>query len=654
MCGFCGFVNPTNTDSALIRNIISLMSERIHHRGPDDEGYWQDEQLGMAIGHRRLSVIDLSPEGHQPMQSATGRYVLAYNGEIYNFHEIKTELENTGRASGWRGHSDTEVLLAAIDAWGVESTLKKCTGMFAFALWDKQERMLMLVRDRMGEKPLYYGWQDNVFLFGSELKAIKAHPAFQGEINREALTAFLRFSYVPAPYTIYQGIKKLPAGNLLRIPLQSASFSTSDLPEPEPYWSLIDIAETGLAHPFSGDEHDAISSLDQLLRRSVKQQMLADVPLGAFLSGGYDSSLVVALMQAQSDQPVRTFTIGFNEKDYNEAPHAREVARHLGTDHTELYVTPEEAMAVIPALPSLYDEPFSDSSQIPTFLVSQLARRHVTVSLSGDGGDELFGGYNRYFLGTQIWKYLRPFPAWSRKTGAELITSISPSAWDRFASVFGPVLPAEFSSGRAGDKLHKLASIFSLSKKSDLYRKLLSHWEEPERVVINGKEPRSNVDTPLAIKDFVHQMMCIDSISYLPDDILVKVDRASMGVSLESRIPMLDHRVVEFAWRLPLSMKVREGQGKWILRQVLYNYIPKELLDRPKMGFGVPIDVWLRDDLRDWAEDLLDESRLQSEGFLNPAPIRQKWAEHLSGKRNWQYYLWDILMFQAWLSAEKA
>ncbi len=647
MCGFCGYLQLK--PSSLSTEVITSMTDRIQHRGPNDQGYWQDDQGWVSLGHRRLSIIDLSPEGHQPMLSASGRFVLTYNGEIYNFKEIKKELEKGGLAPEWRGHSDTEVLLAAINAWGVKGALKKSVGMFAFALWDKQERTLILARDRMGEKPLYYGWQNGVFLFGSELKSLKAHPQFQGEIDRNVLSLYMRHNYIPAPWSIYKNIRKLLPGALITIPIESDQFKNKTLPEPESYWSLKEVAEQGVADPFSGTEQEAIQQLDQLLKQSVAGQMLSDVPLGTFLSGGYDSSLVVALMQAQSEKRVKTFSIGFNEKDYNEAQYAKAVASHLGTDHTELYVTSDQAMAVIPKLSTLYDEPFSDSSQIPTFLVSQMARQHVTVSLSGDGGDELFGGYNRYFLGTKLWQRLKPFPEWSRHLAANLITSVSPSSWDKLSSLFDRILPAEVRAGRTGDKLHKLASVFSLSGQDDLYLRLLSHWDDPESVVINSKEPGSVVNQSLQLEDFIHRMMCIDATSYLPDDILTKVDRAAMGVSLETRIPLLDHRVVEYAWQLPLSMKVRDGNGKWILRQVLYNYVPPSLLDRPKMGFGVPIDAWLRGPLREWAEELLAENRLKNEGYFNPAPIREKWDEHLSGKRNWQYHLWDVLMFQQWL-----
>ncbi len=650
MCGFCGYIQTESASYS--RNLIVSMNEKLEHRGPDDQGYWFDEERGIALGHTRLSINDLSPEGHQPMLSAGGRYVIAFNGEIYNFKAIKKELETIGLAPDWRGHSDTEVLLAAINVWGISDALKKTVGMFAFSLWDKQERTLTLARDRMGEKPLYYGWQKDSFLFGSELKSLKVHPDFQAEIDRDVMALFMRYNYIPAPWSIYKNIRKLVPGSYVSFRLDSEQFKNKKSPEPIVYWSFKTVAEQGIADPYLGTDQQAIEKLDQLLNQSVADQMLADVPLGAFLSGGYDSSLVVALMQAQSKQRVKTFSIGFNEKGFDEAQHAKAVAQHLGTDHTELYVTAEEAMAVIPKLSTLYDEPFSDSSQIPTYLVSKMAREHVTVSLSGDGGDELFGGYNRYFLGEKIWQRLKPFPHWSRKLSASLVTSVSPTTWDKLVAGLGRITPAELSAGRAGDKLHKLASLFSVSSSNELYLKLLSHWDEPEKIVLNSNDPNKQVEQTLLLDSFIDRMMCIDSTGYLSGDILTKVDRAAMGVSLETRVPLLDHRVAEFAWQLPMNMKIREGKGKWILRQVLYNYVPQTLLDRPKMGFGVPIDSWLRGPLREWAEELLDESRLKNEGYFNPQPIREKWDEHLSGKRNWQYHLWDVLMFQQWLEQE--
>jgi len=652
MCGIVGFVGYGGLPSGTVANIAQRMGEAIRHRGPDDSGIWQDNAAQVALAHRRLSILDLSPAGHQPMMSASGRYVIAFNGEIYNHLELRADLEKVGAGGtaglGWRGHSDTETLLAGVDAWGLEETLKRCVGMFALALWDRQDRVLSLARDRIGEKPLYYGWQNGVFLFGSELKALKAHPAFVGEINRDAITLQLRHNYIPAPYSIYQGIFKLLPGSVLQI--QGARDTGQG--EPVPYWSFVDAVARGQTASFAGDEAEAVSALDVLLQDAVRQQMVADVPLGAFLSGGIDSSTVVALMQAHSIRPVKTFTIGFNEEGYNEAVHAKAVARHLGTEHTELYVSPQQAMNVIPRLPALYDEPFSDSSQIPTFLVSEMTRQHVTVSLSGDAGDELFGGYGRYFRAVRTWNTLKCFPPPFRSMLASSIRALSVDGWNRLSAPLRPLLPVRMRN--IGHKAYKFSDLLGDRDGATLYRHFISHWSDPTAVVVNGREPLTLItQPPLQLDSITEQMMALDTLTYLPDDILCKVDRAAMGVSLETRVPFLDHRVVEFAWRLPLSMKTRNGQGKWILRQVLYNYVPRELIERPKMGFGVPIDTWLRGPLRDWAESLLDESRLRQEGFFNPKPIRQKWAEHLSGKRNWQYHLWDVLMFNQWVDAQK-
>lgn len=651
MCGLAGFLDPSRrTGGEELRATVTRMAAALRHRGPDDGGAWVDAEAGIALGHRRLSIVDLSPLGHQPMQSACGRYVTAFNGEIYNHRALRRELEGLGHA--FRGHSDTEVMLAAFVEWGLEAALERFNGMFALALWDRKGRLLHLVRDRLGEKPLYYGWMGRTFLFGSELKALRAHPEFRGEVDRGALALYLRHNYIPTPYSIYRGIRKLPPGT--RLTLNGADAGAA--PTPIPYWSFREVSERGVAEPFTGSADEAAAHLDTLLRDAVKLRMEADVPLGAFLSGGIDSSTVVALMQAQGDRPVKTFTIGFHEAAYNEAEDAKAVARHLGTEHTELYVTPGEAMAVIPRLPALYDEPFADSSQIPTFLVSELARRHVTVSLSGDAGDELFGGYNRYFWGRSIWQRIGWMPRGMRGAAARALTVLPPEAWETVFRMTGPVLPGKIKQRSPGDKLHKLAEILAVNDPETMYLGLVSHWKDPASLAVGASEPptvltdRSQwADLP----DFTQRMMYLDTVTYLPDDILVKVDRASMGVSLEGRIPFLDHRVVEFAWRLPLSMKVRDGQGKWLLRQVLYGYVPRGLIERPKMGFGVPIDAWLRGPLRDWAESLLAERRLRAEGFLHPRPIREKWAEHLSGRRNWQYHLWDVLMFQAWLESYK-
>lgn len=649
MCGLTGFLQGNGSSAATAQVVARKMSDRIANRGPDDTGVWVDEAAGIALAHRRLSILDLSPAGHQPMLSAIGRYVIAFNGEIYNHLDIRKELESQEYAPSWRGHSDTETLLAGIEAWGLETTLKKSIGMFAIALWDTQTRTLTLARDRIGEKPLYYGWQGEgdarVFLFGSELKALKAHPAFAAEIDRGALCLLMRHNYIPAPYSIYQGIAKLEPGCLLSVSLKQ--------PEAKiwKYWDAAEVARAGVAKPFTGTAEQAVDALEVLAKDAVRQQMMADVPLGAFLSGGIDSSTVVALMQAQSSRPVKTFTIGFNEAGYNEAVHAKAVARHLGTEHAELYVTPEQAMEVIPRLPGLYCEPFADSSQIPTLLVSQLAKQHVTVSLSGDAGDELFCGYNRYQFTENLWRKLSLVPVSLRALAAKGIISVSPSAWDRVARF----IPGAGCYAALGDKLHKGADVLSSVTADALYLGMVSHLHNPADWVINGQEPVTRLTEPhpeLAGLSVVERMMALDMISYLPDDILVKVDRAAMGVSLEGRMPFLDHRLVEFAWSLPLNYKLRDGQTKWPLRQVLYRHVPRELIDRPKMGFGIPLHDWLRGPLRDWAENLLDEARLVREGYFHSAPIRKKWAEHLSGKRNWANHLWGVLMFQVWLENE--
>jgi asparagine synthase (glutamine-hydrolysing) len=648
MCGFAGYWSLAENGQA--PQVLKRMGDAIAHRGPDDSGLWVDENAGIGLVHGRLSILDLSPAGHQPMISRSERFVLIFNGEIYNFREIAKEIQ-TRNEFPWRGHSDTEVMLAAFEAWGVEESLGRFVGMFAFALLDRADRCLYLCRDRMGEKPLYYGWAGKYFLFGSELKALRAHPAWCGKIDRGALALLMRHNYIPAPYSIYEGICKVVPGTLLRLDLRTAS--PGGVPNTKPYWRVAQVVANGLADRFGGSDLAAVDELDRLLRQAVAGQMVADVPLGAFLSGGVDSSTIVALMQSMNSRPVRTFSIGFHEAGYDEAVYAKAVARYLGTEHTELYVTSEQARAVIPYLPTMYDEPFADSSQIPTFLVSKLARQHVTVSLSGDAGDELFGGYNRYFLARDIWKRLRLLPFAARKALSSSLTMLSPAAWNSLLDFVGPLTPAPLRGGIGGDKLHKLAGVLAVRTPDEMYKKgFTSHWANPADIVIDGIEPLTALTDPvqdIGLSDFAESMMYLDTMSYLPDDILVKVDRASMAVSLESRIPFLDHRLVEFAWRLPLSMKIRHGQGKWILRQVLYQYVPKDLIERPKMGFGVPIDAWLRGPLSDWAEDLLSESRLRQEGYFNPAPIRQKWAEHLSGKRNWQYHLWDVLMFQAWL-----
>ena len=663
MCGFAGVVGYRAGNACDWASSLHSMGDAISHRGPDDSGIWTDADAGIGLVHRRLSIVDLSRAGHQPMVSASSRFVFVFNGEIYNHLELRKALASNyvcpARAGNiqWRGHSDTETLLAGFEVWGVEATLKKAVGMFAFALWDRSERMLYLARDRMGEKPLYYGWQKGILLFGSELKALKKHPSFHADIDRNALMLLLRHGYITAPYSIYKSIRKLPAGTYLKVAVNDRRNDAVAPPEPASYWSLASTIESGRKNLFRGTDTEAVSALEVRLEESVSRQMMADVPLGAFLSGGVDSSTIVAMMQVQSSRPVRTFTIGFQEEGYNEAQYAGRVARHLGTDHTELYVTAEEARKVIPRLPTLYDEPFSDSSQIPTFLVSHMARQHVTVALSGDGGDELFGGYPRYLQMTNIWRYVGKLPPVVRNALAAALTSLSPDAWNRMYRPLRQMLPRRLGSFPLGNKVFTLAQILACKHPEDIYYGLLSHWKNPAQVVIGAREPgtvlthrrQSNWNA-----DIEHYMMYVDSMSYLPDDILVKVDRAAMGASLETRVPFLDHRVVEFAWRLPLSMRIRNGQGKWILRQVLDKHVPRALIDRPKMGFGVPIDSWLRGPLRDWGEALLNEQRLKREGFFDPAPIRQKWHQHVAGQCNWQSHLWNVLMFQAWLEIEQS
>lgn len=621
------------------------MMGAVFHRGPDSGSCWSDINSGIHLGHQRLSIQDLSPAGVQPMHSSSGRYVLAFNGEIYNHLELRGLLGNVH----WRGNSDTETLVEAISAWGLKQTLDRTIGMFAISLWDRKDRLLTLARDRLGEKPLYYGWQGNVenrsFLFASDLSAFKVHPAFSADINRGALSLFMRHNCIPAPHSIYNGIYKLKPGCLLNVSLA--------FPDPkfDTYWSLPQVAEYGVSHPFEGTDIQALNSLESLLLDSVRQQMAADVPLGAFLSGGIDSSIVVALMQAQSSQPVKTFTIGFNEESHNEAVHAKAVAHHLGTDHTDLYVTPQQALDAIPRLATLYSEPFADSSQIPTFLLSHLTRQHVTVSLSGDGGDELFTGYKRYSFASNFWESINSIPLPVRNLAAKGISSFPSTFWNILFSSLNPLLPTTLRRANLGDKFLKASQLLSSVSAEDLYLNSISGWQ-PESVVLGGQEPFTylrGMSLPLEGLSVMQRFMAVDSISYLPDDILVKLDRASMGVSLETRVPLLDHRVVEFAWQLPMHLKFRHGVGKWALREVLYRHVPKTLIDRPKMGFGVPIHNWLRGPLREWAEEMLSDTRLTQEGFFNPVAIREKWSEHLSGKRNWQHQLWSVLMFQAWL-----
>ncbi len=645
--------------------VVARMALRIERRGPDDAGAWADSGQGIALGHRRLSVVDLSPAGHQPMHSASGRFVIAFNGEIYNHLELRAALEDAKGAPAWRGHSDTETLLAACEHWGFEATLARTVGMFAIALWDRHDRRLYLARDRFGEKPLYYGWVDGAFVFGSELKALRAYPGFSNPVCRQALAEYLRFMYVPAPRSIYQGIFKLEAGCLLTIagtppaqaptaPLRpSASCGTLSVRR---WWSLADIVEGGARNPIA-DEAEALSALEARLADAVRLQSLADVPLGAFLSGGVDSSAIVALMQQQASRPIKTFTVGFEESGFDESPHARAVAQHLGTEHSELFVTAAEARGVIPQLPMMYDEPFADSSQIPTHLVCRAARQQVTVALSGDAGDELFGGYNRYFWGPRVWDKVSWMPYGARRAMGAAIAALPVNGWDALGTVVNRLRPGSGGIARLGDKAHKMAArLDGVRSMDELYLSLVSEWQVSARLVANVPGPNpvfSGVLTdPLPAEgadDDSLRMMYRDSMTYLPDDILCKVDRAAMATSLETRVPFLDHRVAELAWRMPLSMKIRGNQGKYSLRQVLYRHVPRELIERPKAGFGIPVGQWLRGPLREWAETLLDEGRLLREGYLVPGPIRETWVQHQSGRYDWTPRLWGVLMFQAWL-----
>jgi asparagine synthase (glutamine-hydrolysing) len=641
MCGIAGFFG--RFDAEHMPKVALAMADRIAYRGPDDFGVWTDADAGIALAHRRLAIVDLSPAGHQPMLSDSGRYVLVFNGEIYNHQELRAQLAAQSHAPAWSGHSDTETLLAAIEAWGLPATLKACVGMFAIALWDKKEKTLSLARDRFGEKPLYYGWQNGVLLFGSELKAIGAHPSFERRINRDAVAQLLRYNYIPAPNSIWQGIHKLPQAT--SITLRIGQTST----DPEAYWSLAEAAEKGQQSLFTGTESEAVEALHGVLRQSIRGQMLADVPLGALLSGGIDSSTVVALMQSQSSRPVKTYSIGFHEKQFDESGYARDVAKHLGTEHTELFMSASDVLNAVPNMPSMYDEPFADSSQLPTSLVMALARQHVTVALSGDGGDELFGGYNRYLMSPKVWKTMRLVPAPLRGMLGKAMQTLPARHWDQIAAPFSGLL----KQNMIGNKVHNLSNrLINVKSFDDLIMSLTSEWNEYSEVVIGTGHIYSFINQPSLwpdIHDQASRIMLVDAMTYMPDDILVKVDRAAMAVSLETRAPFLDHRVAELAWTLPIGMKIRNGNGKHVLRQVLYNYVPEHLIDRPKMGFAIPLDKWLREDLRDWAEALLAPERLKQEGFFNVAMVHEAWQAHISGTKNYSARLWSVLMFQAWL-----
>src|SRR5579859_3212124 len=639
MCGIAGFFDRrASLGTAEAQQTAFRMTDSLAHRGPDDRGVWTDSETGIALGHRRLSIIDLSPAGHQPMVASAGRYVLTYNGEIFNWKDLRAELPPP--PDGYKGHSDTEIFLRGCEVWGLEETVRRLIGFFAIGLWDRQTRTLTLVRDRLGIKPLYWGRFGETVLFGSELSALRAHPACEAEIDRDALAAYLRTAYVPAPKSIYRGISKLEPGTMLTIGMEGD-------PRHQRYWDVRDAMRAGTADRAKPLPGDAIERWEGLLADAVQRRMVADVPVGAFLSGGVDSSAVVALMQANSARKVKTYSIGFREAGYDEAPFARAVAEHLGTDHTEFYVGPQEALSVVPRLSAIYDEPFADSSQIPTALICQLTRNDATVALSGDGGDELFGGYNRYRLAERHWPRLKALPHALRCVIAGGLALPSPSTWDAMLS---PFLPK--GMGQPGDKLHKLASIAGAADIDTLYRRLISLWPDPAALLIEGHEPER---LPQGFQDSLgamERMQGYDMLTYLPDDIMTKVDRASMAVALEVRVPLLDHRLVEQSWHLPANAKLRGKKSKWLLRQILYRHVPPRLLERPKMGFGVPIDHWLRGPLKDWAADLLDPAKIRAQGYLKEEPITRAWQEHLSGRRNHQYALWTVLMFQAWLARD--
>lgn len=649
MCGIVGFLdfsgNARNENQ--MQDQARRMAEALTHRGPDDGGVWVDASSGAALGHRRLSVVDLSPAGHQPMISSSGRYVISFNGEIYNFEELRQELLTRGCT--FRGHSDTEIMLEAFQVWGIEEALKKFSGMFAFALWDQKEKILYLGRDRMGEKPLYYGWMKGVFVFASELKALKAHTSFESQIRRDALALYMRHSCVPAPYSIYRNVYKLLPGSFIAI--RAGSAKSGIFPEPVVYWSLRTAAERGVLDRFKEAETEILDHFESELKRATRWQLTADVPVGVFLSGGIDSSLVAAIAQAGSSRPVHTFTIGFFERQYNEASYAKAVAGHLKTEHTELFVKGEDALALIPHLASIYDEPFSDASQIPACLIARLARKHVTVALGGDGGDELFGGYPRFFWAERFWNLFGFIPHSLRQEMSKFSAGISGSGAETWPLV-GPL----FKKAQTGRRAQMFAGMIKAKGKVDFWRRMLSHWADPEEVVSQGTEALSILTRPEEtppIADYFELMMYFAQKAYLPDVILAKVDRASMASSLEVRAPFLDPRIVEFSWRLPKAMKCRAGKGKILLRKLLGRYLPESFIDRPKKGFDVPLGAWLRGPLRDWAESLLDSQRLAREGFLNPVLISRVWKDHLEGKREAQYLLWDVLMFQSWLEQNR-
>lgn len=651
MCGIAGLLDPESSSSAdRLGALASTMASALEHRGPDDRGVWVDADAGVALGHRRLAVIDLGPGGAQPMTSSGGRWVLAYNGEIYNHRDLRHRLERAG--TRLRGESDTEVLVAAVERWGVDQALELCEGMFAAALWDRRDRELHLLRDRFGEKPLYYGWIGTVFAFGSELKALGTLPGFGPELDRAALARYLGRNCIPAPDTIWRGIRKLMPGHLVTM---NEAPTPGVLPSQRCYWSAAAAVARARSNPLRGSDVDMVDQLEDALSSAVAARMVADVPVGAFLSGGIDSSTIVALMQRHTSAPVRTFTVGFSDRSFDESAEAAAVASHLGTDHTAVHVGDAEAVGVIAQLPDIWDEPFADVSQIPTYLVSRVARQEVTVSLSGDGGDELFAGYNRHAWVERVWGRAADVPAGARRAAGSVMGRIPPGLIDRAAGVT-KVLPAGWQLRTPSTKVAKLARVLAASDPEDAYRALTTHWPDATSVVLgtNARDPGDErSSSPVAGSGITEQMLWLDLVGYLPDDILVKLDRAAMAVSLETRVPFLDRQVLDLAWRLPLDAKLRGGQTKWIVRQVLERHVPSALFDRPKMGFGLPIGAWLRGPLGPWAENLLEERRLGSQGLLDPAPIRRAWDLHRSGRRDLGYELWDVLVLQSWIDRWK-
>ena len=642
MCGFAGLLTTVGCSSDELTADAARMIAPLVHRGPDDSGIWSDAAAGVALGFRRLAILDLSPHGHQPMWSPSRRFVMVFNGELYNFGDLRAELEGYGYR--FRGHSDTEVILAAFEQWGIEAAVRRFIGMFAIAVWDTSRRSLSLLRDRIGKKPLYVYREPGLITFGSELKALMAGPSFDRAIDQEALASYLRYLYVPAPHSIFRSAIKLLPAHILTI-----SDPTLPLPAPRPYWSLRETVRAGLEHPVDAPDDVAADELDALITKAVKCRMYADVPLGALLSGGIDSSAVVATMQQVSNRAVKTYTIGFAEEEFNEAAHAARVARHIGTDHTELLLTGEDAYSLVPRLPEIFDEPLADPSQLPTLLVSQLARQHVTVALCGDGGDELFGGYNRYVYGTRMLPRVDRIPRMVRQGVAAGIGTVPVMVWDRMHGLAAAVVP-DMPHQRFGERIQKIGALMSADSVENMYRSLLSAWQRPSDLMGPATFPSDANQQVLAADGAPHlldRMMLADQSVYLPDDLLAKVDRASMAVSLEVRAPLLDQRVIEFSWRLPHSLKIRGEVGKWILRQVLYRRVPKPLLDRPKMGFSVPIDRWLRGPLRRWAEPLLSRDALIASG-LDPLPVGVAWGDLQEGRRQSGPALWAVLMFQAW------